>query len=125
MLSAQGLLGGILIGWDENNHRNLEVFHGQFSNFIHFRNLSDTFEWWLIGVYGPCLSPSKLLFLSELRHIQSFAGDNWAIGGDFNITRYSHERSNGFSYMPLMDNFNDFIVGANLLDLSPNNYAYT
>lgn len=79
----------------------------------------------VLGIYGPCTPSAKIQFLHELRHLQSVVGENWLAGGDFNITRFSHERSNGSFYNPVIANFNDFIANACLLDLSPNNFSYT
>ena len=88
------------MGWDDSSSSQLDFFQGSFSVSIKFRNAEDSFEWWLTGVYGPCLALAKVQILDELRHIQSFVGDNWVIGRDFNFTRFSYERSNGTYYTP-------------------------
>ena len=47
------------------------------------------------------------------------------MGGDFNITRYSHEHSSRALVSPIMTEFNNFIASACLIDFSPNNCLYT
>ena len=66
-LPSQGASGGILIGWDARLLTYLDIFVGQFSLSLKFRNNLDNFDWWLTGVYGPCSSNLKSVFLDELR----------------------------------------------------------
>ena len=47
------------------------------------------------------------------------------MGGDFNITRYSHEHSARPRISPIMSEFNNFITSAGLIDFSPNNCQFT
>ena len=75
-LPSQRLAEGILMGWNDSSSSQLDFFQGSFSLSITFHNLEDSFEWWLTGVYGPFFALAKVQFLNELRHIQSFVGDN-------------------------------------------------
>ena len=113
------------MGWDDALSSKEEVYYGNFSLSIKFKNNFDSFKWWLTGVYGSCTTLLKTQFLDELRHLQTFIGDRWVIGGDFTITRFSYEKSNRSFYTPLMANFDNFITEASLIDLSPNNYSFT
>ena len=47
------------------------------------------------------------------------------IGGDFSITKFSHEHSNRSGITSSIANFNDFIATTGLTDFSPNNCLYT
>ena len=62
--------------WDESLASQLDIYQGSFSISVKFRNKNDSFDWWLTGVYGPCSASAKVQFLNELRHIQSFVGEN-------------------------------------------------
>ena len=98
---------------------------GSFSLSIKFKNILDSFEWWLTGVYGPCISNLKAVFIYELRHLISLVGGNSMIGGDFNLIRFAHEHSSRFGITHSMANFNDFIASTGLIDFSPDNCMYT
>ena len=124
-LPSHGALGGILIGWDDRIVTYVDTQVGLFSLSLKFRNILDNFEWWLTGVYGPCTSNLKSAFLDELRQLISSVGSNWMIGGNFRITRFSHEHSTRSGITSSMANFNDFIATAGLIDFSPNNCLYT
>ena len=76
-------------------------------------------------MYEAYSLPLKIQFSKELRFLHSLVGDNWTIEGDFDIIRFSHERSNRSEYTPLKANFNNFIATSSLIDLSPNNCAFT
>ena len=78
----------------------------------------------LLEYMGPAPLLSKINFLDELRHLQTIMGNNWVIGGDFNVIRFTHEYSNRSSLTPIMVNFNNFIAFARLIDLSLNNCLY-
>ena len=98
---------------------------GSFSLSVKLINHGDNLEWWLTRIYGPCASPLKSEFLAELTHLQSVVSSIWVMGGDFNITRYSHEYSARPKISPIMSEFNNFIASAGLIDFSPNNCQFT
>ena len=52
-------------------------------------------------------------------------GDNWVLGGDFNLIRFSYEKSSRTLYSPLMVNFYNFIAESSLIDFSPSNCSFT
>ena len=76
-LLSQGNAGGILMGWDAYQVSKLNMHLGAFTISIQFQNLSDSFTWWLSGVYGLCTPPLKLQFLDELCELSGLVGDNW------------------------------------------------
>ena len=103
----------------------MDSFRETFSLSIKFRNLLDNFEWWLTGVYGPCVANLKCNFLDELRHLQTIVDLNWVLGSDFNIIRFTHEHMNRAHVSLIMTNFNNSIASANLIEFFPNNCIYT
>ena len=109
MLPSHGASGGILIGWDDKLVSFVDSQVGTFSLSIKFKNILDNFEWWLAGVYGPCISNLKSAFIDELRQLISLVGGNWMIGGDFNTTRFAHEHSSKPGCTPSMARFNDLL----------------
>ena len=125
ILHSQGASRSILIGWDDKTVSILASHVGSFSLSVKFKNSLNNFEWWLTGVFGPCTSNLKAAFIEELRQLIHLMGGNWVIGGDFNVTRFSHEHSSRVGISPSMANFNDFIVSAGLIDFSPNNCKFT
>ena len=67
----------------------------------------------------------KQSFFEELSHLKSWVSFHWVLGGDFNITRFSHEHSSRVQVSPIMTEFNNFITSVSLVDFSPNNCLYT
>ena len=104
-LPSHGASGGIHVGWDNNLCSKLDTHLEKNSLSLKFTNHSDSFEWWLSGVYGPYSPTLKANFLDELCHLQLVMGRNWVIGGDFNIIRFTHEYSNRSFVSPIMVNF--------------------
>ena len=125
ILPSQGPSGGILIGWNSSFCDRMESFRGSFFLSVRLLNKMDKFDWWLTGVYGPYVTSMKQSFLEELSHLQSQVSSHWVLGGDFNITRFSHEHSSRTQVSPIMTEFNNFIASASLVDFSPNNCLYT
>ena len=74
MLPSQGGLGDIMIDWDDKLVSMVDSQIGTFSLSIKFKNILDNFEWWLTGVYGPCISNLKSTFIDELRQLISLVG---------------------------------------------------
>ena len=50
---------------------------------------------------------------------------NWVMGGDINLTRFSHGHSSRALVSPIMTEFNNFIASTGFIDFSPNNCLYT
>ena len=74
MMPSHGASGGILIGWDDKLVSFVDPQVSTFSLSIKFKNSLDNFEWWLTGVYGPCISNLKPAFIDELRQLISLVG---------------------------------------------------
>jgi exonuclease III len=58
-------------------------------------NKKNNFTWKLIVVYGPAYENRKLDFLDELEHLMTSWQGPLLIGGDFNLVRFTSDKSNG------------------------------
>lgn len=108
-VEAKGHSGGILIGVKQGDLDATEMSNGEFQSSIKIKDQRDGFQWEIINVYGPVQIERKASFLQELfRKIQE-ADVPLLIGGDFNMIRYAHEKSNENLHWNWMENFNAFI----------------
>ena len=71
----------------------VEMEKGTFTISCLFKNVEDGVQWSFTGVYGPCLGRSKERLWEELGALKELWGGPWCVGGDFNVLRFSHERS--------------------------------
>ncbi|KAL4195209.1 hypothetical protein AMTRI_Chr05g72220 [Amborella trichopoda] len=108
--------GGIWVIWDPTDHL-LTSHLGDFSVTILLSRLSDGLAWKFSIIYGPCNSTCRPRFWSELDYIAALSHPTWCLGGDFNITRWSHERNTSSRVSQSMLDFSDFISKTNLLDI--------
>jgi hypothetical protein len=97
-LPPQGRSGGILVGFNAQTVRIMNVISGDRCVKFHLVNKSGEFEWSLVVVYGAAQEAQKGEFLPEL--VRMCKNDNlpMLVGGDFNIIRHQEEKNN--------DNFN-------------------
>ncbi|BFG29848.1 hypothetical protein CerSpe_161220 [Prunus speciosa] len=119
-----GASGGILIMWNTKAIKVKESLLGIYTASINCVDMEGK-EWWLTGVYGPNGSRDRVLLWEELAAVYGICGSNWCIGGDFNITRFPSEKSNGGRITRSMRVFNDFIRETNLCDPDLHNAAFT
>ena len=55
-----------------------------------------------------------MAFLEELAGLYGVCNPNWCVGGDFNVIRFSYEKSNGGRETNSIKMFNEFIREAEL-----------
>lgn len=122
-LPSLGRAGGILIIWDNRSATVTDNLVGQFSVSIKVDGRS--FSWWLSGVYGPNSYRRRGEFWDELAGLSSICDQNWCIGGDFNVIRYSHLKSLQGRVTRSMRSFNDFIWEAELKDVALTGAKFT
>jgi hypothetical protein len=79
-----------------------------FSSMLISSNL-DKFKWEVVNVYGPVQLERKTDFLNELTQKVSSMCEPFIIGGDFNMIRFTWEKSSGNTNQVWMDAFNDFV----------------
>jgi hypothetical protein len=73
----------------------LACSEGDFHIKLHIRNKADNFIWSLVAVYGAAQVELKAAFLRELVNLAKDNPYPIIIGGDFNLLRFSHEKSRG------------------------------
>ncbi|KAL4191825.1 hypothetical protein AMTRI_Chr06g190990 [Amborella trichopoda] len=116
-LPVAGALGGIWVVWNPSDHLLLLSHIGEYSVIVLLSHISNGFPWKFSGIYGPNSTSLRALLWAELDFIASLPHSAWYLGGDFNITRWSHERnSNSIISQGMMD-FSDFISRNELLEI--------
>jgi hypothetical protein len=73
----------------------LDHSFGEFYIKFHIRDKADNFKWSLVAVYGAAQDSHKAAFLRELVNLVNANPYPIIIGGDFNLLRFQHEKSNG------------------------------
>jgi endonuclease/exonuclease/phosphatase family metal-dependent hydrolase len=68
---------------------------GEFHIKLHIRNKADNFTWSLVAVYGAAQEDSKAAFLRKLVNLAKDNPHPILVGGDFNLLRFSFEKSRG------------------------------
>jgi hypothetical protein len=91
----RGRSGGILLGVRTATMEVLSCSEGEFHIKLHIRNKVDNFTWSLVVVYGAAQEEFKAAFLRELVNLAKDNPYPIIIGGDFNLLRFSHEKSRG------------------------------
>jgi hypothetical protein len=77
------------------------------------------FNWKQVVVYGSPNEYGKQSFIDELHEVMSSWQGTIVIGGDFNLVRTSHVKSNGVINHRWVDAFNDWVSMWSLLELDP------
>ncbi|RVW39007.1 Exocyst complex component SEC8 [Vitis vinifera] len=116
-LDASGVVGGILICWDNMTLNVLEMEVGQFSISCRFRNVEDGFVWMFTRVYGPFSREERGWLWEELGAIRSLWNDPWCLGGDFNVILSQRKRSRQGRLTGAMRRFAQIVDELELLDL--------
>jgi hypothetical protein len=115
-IDSCGASGGILILWDKRVVEKIEDCFGVYSLAVKFRFIEDNTLWAFAGVYGPNHARDRRILWDELAGLMSWWIMPWCIGGDFNVTRFSSERS-GVACRMAMSDFSVFLHEQGLLDL--------
>ena len=116
-LNSRGAAGGIVVFWDSRVLHMIDVEEGTFSISCRFRNYEDDFLWCFIGVYGPTTFKEREGLWNELGAIRGLWNDPWCMAGDFNITKFSEERSGEGRLTGGMRRFSNVIEDLELRDL--------
>jgi hypothetical protein len=96
----------------------LACSEGDFHVKLHIRNKSDNFIWSLVAIYGAAQEEFKADFLREMVNLAKDNPHPILIGGDFNLLRFSFEKSKGRfdDHWPFL--FNDVIDSLDLREAS-------
>jgi hypothetical protein len=95
----------------------VEMDEGKKNSSVKVRDKGGDFCWEIINVYGPMQTELKGIFLQKLYRKIKNTNVPVMVGGDFNLIRYVHEKSNGSEYTIWMDMFNSFINDAALIEI--------
>lgn len=122
---ARGRSGGILTIWDTNKFSVSEIKVG--TGYVFIRGL------WghqhqpcvFINIYAPCTVPERKELWSEITAIINTLDCSICICGDFNCMLRTSERRSRNPSFPGMDDFNQFVVTNDLLDLPLANRKFT
>ncbi|KAG5631924.1 hypothetical protein H5410_003641 [Solanum commersonii] len=68
------------------------------------------------GVYGPHNRLERRAFLGEFVARRGICEGPWVVCGDFNTTRFIHERCSNPIFTRAMNDFSDFIQDMGLID---------
>ena len=71
VLDAVQSSGGVLLIWDKQVVKKIDVLVGQFSVSVLFRGVMDGFEWVCNGIYGPNADPFKAILWEELSRVHT------------------------------------------------------
>ncbi|KAL4179989.1 hypothetical protein AMTRI_Chr13g122930 [Amborella trichopoda] len=112
-----GASGGIWMVWDPSEVTLHSYFIGLFFVTVLLSCISDGTPLKFTAVYGPTTSSLRSRLWSELGHVASLSHPIWCLGGDFNVTRWSHEQNFSNSISPEMRDFSNFISRIELLDI--------
>ncbi|KAG6663989.1 hypothetical protein CIPAW_02G060000 [Carya illinoinensis] len=116
-LPSKGASGGIIVMWDKRVVDLVEESVDEFVVACSFKSLEDGFMWGFAGVYGPNNDNSRKLLWDEIAGLCSWWEGPWCIGGDFNTTRFSSERSGDSNSGSAMADFSALIFELDLIDL--------
>lgn len=115
--AARGRSGGMLIGLKEDQLEVLSVEIGEFFMSLVMIQRKDQFTWEVINVYGPAKQSKRRIFLEELNQKLDKGVLPVLIGGDFNLYRFSNEKSRGKVDIHRMEDFNKFVADHELIEL--------
>ena len=83
------------------------------------------FSWKLVVIYGSPYEEGEQEFIDELHSIMSTWSGPTMLGGDFNLVRFSSDKSNGVFNHKWADAFNDWVSKWGLVELNPSNKLFT
>ncbi|KAJ1287483.1 hypothetical protein BS78_02G013300 [Paspalum vaginatum] len=125
-LPSVGLSGGILVAWRRDIWSVTTVVTRTWSITAKVGLLSsESLNWWLTVVYGPCSDASKRDFLQELCDVRSSRPGPWLVGGDFNMIYMAADKNSGRLNRRVMRWFSSFLNDAGLSELHLNGRLFT
>ena len=124
LLPSFGRSGGILLMWDTRRIKVIDNLIGDFSISICIE-MDNREVWWFSGIYGPPSVSSRAGFWDELVGLWKICGNNWCVGGDFNVVRNIAEKRNSLTNTRSMRIFDGLIRELELWDPPLNNAQFT
>ncbi|KAK1429620.1 hypothetical protein QVD17_11834 [Tagetes erecta] len=115
-VASSGRSGGLVCCWDSSVFQKNQVFTS--SNYIivsgNWLGVNGAVN--LANIYGPRDPADKRRIWEELLHLKAILDGIWVFMGDFNALRNTNERSSQTNSDNSIDDFNDFIQQANLVE---------
>ncbi|XP_075085270.1 uncharacterized protein LOC142168647 [Nicotiana tabacum] len=124
-LKASGTRGAIIVLWDKRLWRCIDSYQGRFSITCILESLHEDFRWCFTGMYGPHSNIERMEFWQELGAVRGLWGEQWVIGGNFNVCRFENERFNCTIKSGAMRNFSNIILDLELIDSPLQGAQYT
>jgi hypothetical protein len=84
-----------------------------------------SFSWRLVVVYGCPYEEGKAEFIDELHIVLASWQGPTLVGGDFNLSRFPSDKSNGHINQKCAYCFNDWVNKRGLIKINPSNRKYT
>jgi hypothetical protein len=125
LLPARGTTGGILIGVRDEVLLMCNVRLQKILVSCMILDRRKNFSWKLVVVYGSPYDEGKIEFIDELQNVMSSWQGPLVIGGDFNLSRFLTDKSNGRIVQKYADSFNDWINRWGLIGINPTNRKFT
>lgn len=122
---AEGSSGGIMIVWDSCIFSVTESVGGDGFIAVHGKWKNIAVDVVLVNVYGPQSDNKKVALWDRLIGLINGTSALWCVFRDFNATRKQDDRLNCNTYEKEMEDFNNFIDVANLMEVPLGGKRYT
>ena len=122
---SRGASGGLISIWDEEFFEIVEAISGHRWSLMRGNIRSISFSCVFVNVYAPNDVEGKKQLWEELLCLKDRFRDPWCIGGDFNAVRNISERRGCSVRSICMENFENFIEKADLVDLPMSGRRFT
>lgn len=122
---SEGTSGGILVAWDSSKFVGHVVVEHRYHVTIKMISAVSSCQFLLSVVYAPCLSTERFAFFEAISEVAADNDTPWAVLGDFNMYRFSHEKSKGRLSWTTMGQFNTWIREHGLDDIHVDNRLFT
>jgi hypothetical protein len=106
---AKGSAGGILVGANSDMYVATLSQSLEFLISVMMLDKKTGFSWKLVVVYGSPYEEGKQAFIEELYSVVAHWQGPTVIAGDFNLTRFASDKSNGIINHKWADAFNAWI----------------
>lgn len=126
-VDSQGASGGLATFWDKIHCTSMVLNANTNHLAIKFHAIEKNGEWILSNIYAPNMVSGRRKLWTDLKIFRNqHSTTNWLIMGDFNSPLNPGEKYGGISsFSTGMEEFADFIVELNLLDVDIHGNKYT
>jgi hypothetical protein len=124
-LLARGTTGGVLVGVRDKSLLVSNVSTLKSSVSCMLLDKRNNFSWKPVVVYVSPYEEARMEFIDELHLVLSSWQGPIVIRGDFNLSRFVYEKSNGRINQKWADCFNDWVNKWGMIELSPTNRKFT